>query len=105
MLLANETTTTSGCTMRTINATMLMEVFNTRLHHNQSRAQVDDVIWEVNDKLDGCITWDEYNRYYQRCKEDATGLEPMDFFYLVCFLMYDKDCTGELSIDEAMHML
>ena len=70
-----------GCYSRRIEPATLVQVYG-KLNHNLSKGQVDDVIWEVNDRLDRSITWDEYMAYYQRCKEDTTGLEPMDFYYL-----------------------
>ena len=89
---------------KTIDHAVLAEVY-ARLRHARTRTQIDDTIWEVNDRLDGYITWNEFTTYYERCKSDKTGLEPMDFYYLLCFLMYDKDHTGTLTIDEAMHMM
>ena len=87
-----------------IKSITLLEVYS-RLNHTISKTSVEDVIWEVNDRLDGNISMNEYMAYYNRCKCDQSGLEPMDFYYLLCFLMYDKSLSGTLTIDEAMHML
>jgi len=61
-----------------------------------TKAQIQDIIWEVNDGLEGAITWDEYKKSFYRCKRDKTCLEPSDLFHLTCFLMYDRDCTGKV---------
>ncbi|CAK4869041.1 unnamed protein product [Aphanomyces euteiches] len=66
---------------------------------------VEDLIWEVNDSLDGGISWDEFKRAFVRCKYDKTCLEPSDLFHLTCFLMYDRECTGKVSMDDAMRIL
>ena len=68
------------------------------MHHPQTYAQVEDTIWEVNDRLDGHITWSEYKKNYERCKNDKTGLEPSNLFYLISFLMYDKDGGGSVKL-------
>ena len=36
---------------------------------------------------------------------DNTGLEPFQLFNVVQFMMYDKDNSGQVTIDETMHML
>ena len=42
---------------------------------------------------------------FERNITDTTGLEPFQLFNVVQFLMYDKDCSGNVSVDETMHML
>ena len=82
----------------------LVEIY-ARLQHPMTKQAVEDVLWEVNDQCDGVLSWEEYHSYFFRCQNDTTGLEPMDFYYLVSFLMYDKDVSGTLTMDEAMRML
>lgn len=62
-----------------------------------ARSQIDEMIWEINDSLDGLISFDEFERSYIRSRSDRTGLEPSEFFFLTCFLMFDKECTGKVS--------
>ncbi|ETW01911.1 hypothetical protein, variant 1 [Aphanomyces invadans] len=76
-----------------------------RLGMPLSPNEVDDLVWEVNDGLDGAVSWDEYNRSFLRCKHDKTYLEPTLLFHMTCFIMYDRECTGKVSMDDAMHML
>lgn len=42
---------------------------------------------------------------FRRNITDKTGLEPFQLFNVVQFCMYDKDFSGQVSVDETMHML
>ena len=42
---------------------------------------------------------------FQRNIADTTGLEPYRFFNVVQFMMYDKDSSGTVTLDETMAML
>uniref|UniRef100_A0A7S2RYL3 Calmodulin n=1 Tax=Mucochytrium quahogii TaxID=96639 RepID=A0A7S2RYL3_9STRA len=61
------------------------------LGKNCSRKEIDDMIWEVDENLDGTVEWDEFLLTYQRNLVDVTGLEPCQLFNVVQFLLYDKD--------------
>ncbi|RHY09402.1 hypothetical protein DYB36_003082 [Aphanomyces astaci] len=87
-----------------ISKDVLAEVLE-RLGMPVSAAEVEDMVWEVNDGLDGAVSWDEYKRSFLRCKHDKTCLEPTLLFHITCFVMYDRDCSGKVSMDDAMHML
>ncbi|KDO26182.1 hypothetical protein SPRG_08544 [Saprolegnia parasitica CBS 223.65] len=89
---------------RSIERTALFEVYE-KLGYPKTMTEVEDLIWEVNDGLNGAISWNEYERSFERCKADKSCLEPSDLFYLTCFLMYDRDVNGKVSMDDAMHIL
>ncbi|EQC36224.1 hypothetical protein SDRG_06331 [Saprolegnia diclina VS20] len=89
---------------RAIERTALFEVYE-KLGYPKTMSEVEDLMWEVNDGLNGAISWDEYERSFERCKADKSCLEPSDLFYLTCFLMYDRDVSGKVSMDDAMHIL
>merc|ERR1711869_27340 len=51
------------------------------------------------------VCWDEFLVMYQRCISDTSGLEPRNLFNLVQFLMYDKDFTGIISVEQTLQIL
>jgi hypothetical protein len=62
------------------------------------RQQIEELIWEINDNLDGVISYGEFERSYVRARSDRTGLEPCEIFFLTCFLMFDKSCSGKVTL-------
>eukprot|EP00920_Eleutheroschizon_duboscqi_P038116 GHVT01091151.1.p1 GENE.GHVT01091151.1~~GHVT01091151.1.p1 ORF type:complete len:311 (+),score=66.51 GHVT01091151.1:80-934(+) len=82
----------------------LFEVFN-RLEHKATKAEVEDMIWEADDNLDGRVSWDEILILYRRCINDKTGFEPRQLFTLVQFLMYDSDFTGRITVEQTLQIL
>lgn len=75
------------------------------LGKHADKREVDDMIWEVDENLDGCVDWEEFHLMFRRNITDKTGLEPFQLFNVAQFCMYDKDFSGQVSVDEAMHML
>ena len=70
-----------------------------------TKKEIQDMIWEVDENLDGCVDWEEFKLMFHRNITDNTGLEPFQLFNVVQFMMYDKDNSGQVTIDETMHML
>ena len=70
-----------------------------------SRHEVEDIIWEVDDDMDGRLSMNDYLTTYRRSQSDEEGFEPRRFFSIVEFLLMDRDCSGEITIDEAMTTL
>ena len=66
------------------------------------KSEVNLIIWEVDDDLDGYISKEEYQTLYKRCISDETGLEPRKMFNLVQFLMYDKNFKGRVTVEETL---
>jgi len=56
-----------------------------------TKKEVEDMVWEVDENLDGEVDWDEFDLTFQRNIADTTGLEPSQLFTLIQFLVYDRD--------------
>lgn len=89
---------------RKIHAPDLNEALR-HLNRKCTKKEIEDMIWEVDENLDGCVDWDEFHLMFQRNIKDKTGLEPFQLFNVVQFMMYDRDNSGNVSVDETMHML
>jgi len=76
-----------------------------KLGHRTPKEDIDLMIWEVDDDLDKHVSWDEFLVMYQRGISDKTGMEPRNLFNLVQFLMYDKDFTGKISVEQTLQIL
>ena len=76
-----------------------------RLKVKIHKKEVQEMIWEVDDDLDGCIDWAEFRLMFTRNIMDNCGLEPSKMFNLTQFLIYDHNCNGRVSVDETMNML
>ena len=68
----------------------------------QSKADVELIIWEVDEDLDGAISKTEFEVMYKRVVSDKTGLEPRKLFNLVQFMMYDKTNRGLITVEDTL---
>jgi Ca2+-binding EF-hand superfamily protein len=76
-----------------------------RLGHKPNKYEVEEMIWEVDEDLDSCLTWPEFKLMYNRNIMDQSGLEPSRMYNLTQFLIYDSNNNGMVSVDETMKMI
>eukprot|EP00983_Pelagomonas_calceolata_P095156 1157974-Pelagomonas_calceolata.AAC.3 len=91
-------------TLRTTHYTELDQLF-LALGHKAKRGEVEDMIWEVDEDCDGCISWLEFQNLYTRGRDDKTGWEPRGLFNVVEFVMNDKEGAGFITLEEAMQIM
>ena len=70
-----------------------------------SRKEVEDMIWEIDENLDGSVDWEELKLCFERNLRDDTGLEASKIFHVVAFCFFDSNDNGKVSVDETMAML
>eukprot|EP00891_Asterochloris_glomerata_P002825 jgi/Astpho2/2825/fgenesh1_pm.00050_%23_29_t len=75
------------------------------LGHKTKKSELEDMIWEVDEDCDQCLTWNEFQAMYHRCNNDKTGFEPRRLFNVVQFVMNDKDSKGHVSLENAMQIM
>ncbi|TYZ58189.1 hypothetical protein PybrP1_003844 [[Pythium] brassicae (nom. inval.)] len=65
-----------------------------------SKADVQWMIWEIDDDLDGCVDWHEFRSCCARTTTDRHGLEPNQLYHLIQFLLCDADASFTVSVLE-----
>lgn len=55
------------------------------------------MIWEVDNDLDGSVSWGEFKGCYVRTLLDSHGLELNQLYYLTQFLLCDTDSSQTVS--------
>jgi hypothetical protein len=46
------------------------------LNYKVGKHEVEEMLWEVDENLDGCLDWNEFRLMFNRNVLDQTGLEP-----------------------------
>jgi Ca2+-binding EF-hand superfamily protein len=89
---------------RLISCNDVYEMLKT-LRQTTSMKTVQEMVWEVDEDLDGHLNWSEFRLMFNRNIMDSTGLEPSRMFNLVQFMIYDRNENNRVSVDETMKML
>jgi Ca2+-binding EF-hand superfamily protein len=69
------------------------------------KEEMEMMIWEVDENLDGQVSHDELEIMYKRCVTDAMETEPKKLYYLIQFLMYDKERKGFITEEDTLEIL
>ena len=75
------------------------------LCHEFAKDELDNMIWEMDENLDGYISEKEFENMYKKCISDEKEEEGKKLFYLVQFLMYDKDEKHEITVEDTLEIL
>lgn len=70
-----------------------------------TKKQIEQMIWEIDEKLDGVICFDEFVLAYCRNVFDTSGNEPSSVFHLMEFLIFDETGKGYIIEDDCMEIL
>lgn len=70
-----------------------------------AKDELDNMIWEMDENLDGYISEKEFENMYKKCISDEKEEEGKKLFYLVQFLMYDKDEKHEITVEDTLEIL
>jgi Ca2+-binding EF-hand superfamily protein len=63
------------------------------------------MIWENDENLDNYVDYSEFEKMYKRCIIDEREEEPKKLYYLVQFLMYDKEKKGVIIEEDTLEIL
>jgi hypothetical protein len=69
------------------------------------KEEIDTMIWEVDEDMDGRVSLYELEKMYKRCINDTEELEPKRLFHLIQFLMYDKECKFYITEEDTLELL
>ena len=75
------------------------------LCHEFAKDELDNMIWEMDENLDNYISENEFENMYKKCISDEKEEEGKKLFYLVQFLMYDKDEKHEITVEDTLEIL
>ena len=76
-----------------------------KLCNEFAKDELDNMIWEVDENLDGYVSEKEFENMYKKCITDENEEEGKKLFYLAQFLMYDKDEKHEICVEDTLEIL
>ena len=76
-----------------------------KLCNEFAKDELDYMIWEADENLDGYVSEDEFENMYKKCISDENEEEGKKLFYLIQFLMYDKDEKHEITVEDILEIL
>ena len=88
---------------QTISKQDLRRLLMVAFHYKPEEAEIEKIIFEVDETMDGQINWEEFQLAYLRNVNDKTGLEPYNLHNIITFCMYHAE--GLISVAEALDCL
>ena len=76
-----------------------------KLCNEFAKDELDYMIWEADENLDGYVSEEEFENMYKKCISDENEEEGKKLFYLIQFLMYDKDEKHEITVEDTLEIL
>ena len=76
-----------------------------KLCNEFAKDELANMIWEVDENLDGYVSEEEFENMYKKCITDENEEEGKKLFYLTQFLMYDKDEKHEICVEDTLEIL
>ena len=70
-----------------------------------AKDELEGMIWEADDNLDGYVSEKEFINIYKKCISDDKEEEGKKLFYLIQFLMYDKDEKHKITVEDTLEIL
>ena len=70
-----------------------------------AKDELEGMIWEADDNLDGYVSEKEFINMYKKCISDEKEEEAKKLFYLIQFLMYDKDEKHKITVEDTLQIL
>ena len=67
--------------------------------------EIEQMIWEVDEDIDGKVSKYEMEKMYKRCIVDKEELEPKKLFYFILFLMFDKENKRSINEEDTLEIL
>ena len=67
--------------------------------------EIEQMIWEVDEDMDGKVSKYEMEKMYKRCIVDKEELEPKKLFYFILFLMFDKENKRSINEEDTLEIL
>lgn len=70
-----------------------------------AKDEIEQMIWEVDENSDGYVSEREFMNMYKKCIVDEKEEEAKKLFYLVQFLMYDKEDKHYITVEDTLEIL
>ena len=70
-----------------------------------AKDEIEQMIWEVDENSDGYVSEKEFTNMYKKCIVDEKEEDAKKLFYLVQFLMYDKENKHYITVEDTLEIL